>query len=69
MAQPREAAREEVKRGGSLDELRVVTGESSYSSNMGYEENSHGRVAKAPNRMDCQLHRWEEQVWRQPAAA
>ena len=26
VAQPREAAREEVKRGGSLDELRVVTG-------------------------------------------
>lgn len=42
---------------------------SSDSSDVGYEENSHGRAAKAPSRMDCQLHRWEEQVWRQPAAA
>lgn len=69
VAQPREVAREEVKRGGSLDELRVVTGESSDSSDAGYKENSHGRVAKAPSRTDCQLHRWEEQVCRQPAAA
>lgn len=70
MLQSREVVREEVKRGGNLDDSEGAHMQSSGRSDVGHEEKTAlEEWPEPPAGWDFQLLRWEKWVWRKQAEA